>query len=655
MLSEADQADQVVQALLNMLQEKPQAGQKLQEALEAGDIKASFMGRLLTVLQQSEADGAQMSSLQIAEAPPEQSQHGVEGQKQVDIAGSDLLSALLSQMQKQNVQPGAESAEISRLLESVQGHGHLRGQQLGCQSLDSETSPHLRQLLEQIQTLLSREKGQVQNPQAGQMGSQNLGLETRTELGEILHRMQVVLGRSEGQGQNNQATTQSAEMTRLLDSVQSQGQLGSQSLDSQSGTELEQLVERMQALLGGQGGQFQNSQAGQMGSQNLGLESRTELGEILHRMQVVLGRSEGQGQNNQVTTQSAEMTRLVDSGQSQGQLGSQPLAPEARAELQQLLQRIQALLGQSESKGQAGTGQKALHVEEGGYKSAPEGLRASQTAAVSQPASPQPAPNRGLGYYLQSYQGAEQAGGKGVAQTDFVAANSEGQTSGGSKEGLSGQGRSLAEAMFQQNIGGKGQTGTGSGNQFGLTLHNTAETGTGSGSGAAATFTGSPGSSAANSLGGQGASQAFGTQQAFEQSMVDQVRFRMSQGMRSGQQEVVVRMHPRELGEVRLSLTSDDGNLRAHLHVQSQQVQDVLERNISRLRETLAEQGIDVEDFVFSSQDQGQEAEHRTFEQEKWAGGRPSGPGGTMPEGSDVNAKNEQAGYRPEQGLSVRI
>jgi flagellar hook-length control protein FliK len=163
-----------------------------------------------------------------------------------------------------------------------------------------------------------------------------------------------------------------------------------------------------------------------------------------------------------------------------------------------------------------------------------------------------------------------------------------------------------------------------------------------------------PGSANALTSAGQGFTQASATQQVFEQSMVDQVRFRLSQGLRSGQQEVVVRMHPRELGEVRLSLTSDDGNLRAHLHVQSQQVQDVLERNMPRLREALAEQGIEVNDFVFSSGEQEQETEYRTFEQERWAGGQP-GPGSTSPSAAEMHTGTEQAGYRPEQGLSVRI
>ena len=517
-LSEADQAKQVVQALVNVLQEKPQAGQKLQEALEAGDIKASFMGRLLTVLQQSDSGQALDGALQAEGLVTGKGQANGPDREQDGDSMSGLLSALLSQTQLQA--------------------------QMGSQSLDSGARAELGQLLEHVQTLLGGGKGQVQTAQA-EMASQTLDSETRAQLG--------------------------------------------------------QLLERVQALLGGGKGQTQDAQSGQVSSQSLD--------------------------------------------------------QEARAELRQLLQRMQAMLGQGESKGQAGTGQKAFHVQDGLKPAAPEGLLASQSAATSQPVSPQPAPNRGLGYYLQSYQGAEQAGGKGSTQADLVSASGEGQTSGGSKEGLAGQGRSsLAEAMFLQNSpGGKGQTGTGSGNQFGLTLHNAAETGTGSGGGPAATFSGSQGSAVANPLGGQGASQAFGTQQAFEQSMVDQVRFRMSQGMRSGQQEVVVRMHPRELGEVRLSLTSDDGTLRAHLHVQSQQVQDVLERNMARLRETLAEQGIDVDDFVFSSDEQGQEPEYRTFEQEKWAGGQPSGSGKAMPEGAEVHAGKDQAGFRPEQGLSVRI
>ncbi|MGM0539257.1 MAG: hypothetical protein ACQERT_08620, partial [Thermodesulfobacteriota bacterium] len=170
-LSGADPAVQeMVQGLANLLQKRPQAGQMLQEAMETGDLNASFMGRLLAALQQSGADGAQMSSLQMAEATVDQRQQNPEGPSQGDIAGSDLLSALLSQMQLQGqeAQPGTQSVEISRLLESVQGQG-----QVGGQSLDPEERAGLGQLLERIQVLLGGKEGQFQDVQAGQAGTQS--------------------------------------------------------------------------------------------------------------------------------------------------------------------------------------------------------------------------------------------------------------------------------------------------------------------------------------------------------------------------------------------------------------------------------------------------------------------------------------------------
>ncbi|MFO7803597.1 MAG: hypothetical protein R6V55_15035, partial [Desulfovermiculus sp.] len=205
-LSESDQAEQVIQALVNMLQEKPQAGQMLQEAMETGELQSSFMGRLLAALQQSGADGTQMSSLQMAEEPSTQSQHGFEGHKQVDIAGSDLLSALLSQTELQA--------------------------QFGSQSIDSEARTELGQLLEQVQAMLGNGKGQVQTAQA-EMGSQTLDPGARAELGEILQRMQALLSGGKGQVQNAQSV-----------------QDGSQSLDSETRAELRQLLQRMQAVLG---------------------------------------------------------------------------------------------------------------------------------------------------------------------------------------------------------------------------------------------------------------------------------------------------------------------------------------------------------------------------------------------------------------------
>ncbi len=497
--SNADtKADQQVQALNQLLRDilhtNSELSEMLKEATGTGDLSVWFMNRLMGALELNQTDGAQMISLQTAEETADQQQSDLKGQTEDDLAGFELLSALISQIQGQ--------------------------EQLSSQSPDLKTGSELRQILQDLQFLLSGSKEQAPNAQF---------------------------------------------------------------------------------------------------------------------------------------SQAAETHRMPATGQGQEQLTSQSFDSKSRSQIQQLLHRIQTLLDQSEGKARTADGQKALHVQESGYKTVQESVQLPQGAAASQQIFPQPAPNRGLAYYLQSYQGAEQNGQEGSVKADQVAAGGDGQTSEGSKDGLFGHGRgSLAEAMFlQNNSSGKGQTSAGSGNQFGMSQHS--QSVTESGNGAPANFAGTHVSSAANPSAGQSTTQTFSTQQAFEQSMVDQVRFRLSQGMRSGQQEVVVRMHPRELGEVRLSLTADDGNLRAHLHVQSQQVQDVLERNMPRLREALAEQGIDVDDFMFSSDEQGQHTEYRSFAQDKWTGTRQSESGITIPESSEIHTENEQFNYSPKQGLSVRI
>ena len=102
-----------------------------------------------------------------------------------------------------------------------------------------------------------------------------------------------------------------------------------------------------------------------------------------------------------------------------------------------------------------------------------------------------------------------------------------------------------------------------------------------------------------------GSGKAYQGASPFETQVLEQVRIRFQAGARQGQSEIVVRMRPPELGEVRLNLRSEDGVLRAHLHAQSQQVHDVLERHAPQLRQALAEQGLNLDDLLVSSDGAG--------------------------------------------------
>ena len=63
---------------------------------------------------------------------------------------------------------------------------------------------------------------------------------------------------------------------------------------------------------------------------------------------------------------------------------------------------------------------------------------------------------------------------------------------------------------------------------------------------------------------------------------------------------ITLRLHPEELGHVKLELVMDKDSVRAHLHAQSQQVQEVLERHLPRLRDALEMQGLKIDQLQVS-------------------------------------------------------
>ena len=86
-------------------------------------------------------------------------------------------------------------------------------------------------------------------------------------------------------------------------------------------------------------------------------------------------------------------------------------------------------------------------------------------------------------------------------------------------------------------------------------------------------------------------------QQVAESQVFDQVVARMSGSLNGESGRMVLRLHPAELGSLRLELSVEGERVRAHLHAQNQQVQEVLERNLPQLRSALAEQGLKIDQF----------------------------------------------------------
>ncbi|BCA79112.1 flagellar hook-length control protein FliK [Desulfuromonas sp. AOP6] len=85
-----------------------------------------------------------------------------------------------------------------------------------------------------------------------------------------------------------------------------------------------------------------------------------------------------------------------------------------------------------------------------------------------------------------------------------------------------------------------------------------------------------------------------------ENRIVEQTieKFSLHQAKDAG--SITLRLHPEELGQIKVELVMDKDSVRAHLHAQSQQVQEVLERHLPRLRDALEQQGLKIDQLQVS-------------------------------------------------------
>lgn len=99
-------------------------------------------------------------------------------------------------------------------------------------------------------------------------------------------------------------------------------------------------------------------------------------------------------------------------------------------------------------------------------------------------------------------------------------------------------------------------------------------------------------------------------QQVAENQLVDQVVTYLAGSSDGESGRMRLRLHPAELGSVRLDLIVEGDKVRAHLQAQSQQVQEVLDRHLPQLRDALQQQGLKIDEFrvdVQTGQDQARD------------------------------------------------
>ena len=140
-----------------------------------------------------------------------------------------------------------------------------------------------------------------------------------------------------------------------------------------------------------------------------------------------------------------------------------------------------------------------------------------------------------------------------------------------------------------------------------------------------------------------------------ESHIVEQTIHHLSLHSRGDSSSITIKLHPEELGELHLRMVMEGDQLKVHLHAQTQQVQEVLERNFPRLRDSLQDNGVLLDQFQVSY-DSGDSQSWQQFSQQQQESGS-SAVMSVMAEIDDDSIVTLPVTAVPasEQGLSVRV
>jgi len=87
-----------------------------------------------------------------------------------------------------------------------------------------------------------------------------------------------------------------------------------------------------------------------------------------------------------------------------------------------------------------------------------------------------------------------------------------------------------------------------------------------------------------------------------ENEVLQQIAERFQVGQRMTDTHINIKLHPAELGELKIDLTVKEGSIRAHVIAQSQQVQEIIERNMAKLKVSLEDQGFTLDEITVATQ-----------------------------------------------------
>jgi len=87
-----------------------------------------------------------------------------------------------------------------------------------------------------------------------------------------------------------------------------------------------------------------------------------------------------------------------------------------------------------------------------------------------------------------------------------------------------------------------------------------------------------------------------------EDDVIRQLNERFQITSRHMDSRINIKLHPAELGELKIDLTVKEGSIRANVVAQSQQALEILERNIQKLRNALEQQGFTIDEISLTAE-----------------------------------------------------
>lgn len=139
-----------------------------------------------------------------------------------------------------------------------------------------------------------------------------------------------------------------------------------------------------------------------------------------------------------------------------------------------------------------------------------------------------------------------------------------------------------------------------------------------------------------------------------QEEVIRQIAERFQISRRDADTRINLQLHPAELGELRIDLSVKNGTVRANVVASTQVAQDILEKNMNRLRTVLESQGFSIDEILVSTSSRSVD-DFNLFDQQLFGGSDDNPP--SSADGQNDGAVFSMEGLampQPAAGLDVK-